>query len=410
MMGSYAKRFLTILTTNIAIISLVYLTLIILNKTSLLHQFNGLYFDSYHYQSIAESGYNGFLVAFFPFFPIVWKVLSLTPLTACLFNLVTYSAGYALLGHHLQTTRKQQLLYQFLPSFAFFFLPYSESLFFLFSTIVIIGVIKNDNRYLLGGLLLCTLTRPIAFVFLPALILFYWFRRGSMKDRILNIIKAFCPILIGLFIVFLIQRIQTGEWFSFFKVQEEGWGNKLSIPNFPLMSWGGDFMSLYDGITLWTCMLFGCISLKNMLAREVPNSVNSTPIMDAAQLSMLILAGTGLMILVTRGGMLFSLNRFVVASPFFIIALHTYFNDSISRKQAMYISLSLLIFSLFLGSYNHIRHISLYIAIATLVFALLFTLKSKELVSKAIRILSVFLLIGIQVYFFYRILTEQWTG
>jgi hypothetical protein len=410
MMASYAKRFAVILTTNIAIISIVYLTLIVLNKTDLLPQFTGLYFDSYHYQSIAETGYNGFLVAFFPFFPLVWKLFSLTPLTACIFNLITFSGGYALLGQHLKTNNLQQLVYQLLPSFAFFFLPYSEALFFFFSTLILIGVTKGNNLYLISGLFLCSLTRPIAFVFIPAFFLYYWFNNGNTKERLISFSKCIVPIFIGLFIVFLIQRLQTGEWLTFFKVQEEGWGNKISIPDLPLTSWGGNFMSLYDGLTLWFCMIFGIMSLRTIVQKN-SNSIQVSSLDNAAQLSMLILAGTGLMILFTRGGLLFSLNRFVVASPFFIVAIHHVLQQNkITKKQALYIALSIVLFSTFLGSYNHIRHICMYLGISLFLLFQLIAINSKKLISNIAFSLMLALLLTVQVYFFYRVLTEQWIG
>ena len=137
----------------------------------------------------------------------------------------------------------------------FFYLPYTESIFFACSTLILVGVKQQKLGYILTGLFFCTLARPAFTVFIPALIIVECFSNGSMKQILqrTGIYLLVCGA--GIVVVGLVQFNDTGEWFKFFAAQKM-WGNELQLPKLPFTSWAGGLIVRLDG----TAMLVGLIS------------------------------------------------------------------------------------------------------------------------------------------------------
>ncbi len=156
----YAVAFLAIL---LALKQFVYPELLSTN--------NFLNWDAEHYYRIKNFGYEGFRVAFFPLFPFVWKLLHLNVIGIIFLNAAVFFIAFYFLIRSLRSNTLEILLYLSIPSFCFFFLPYSEAIFFACSTLFLMGLKKNKISIVWLGLLLCSISRPAFTVFIPALII-----------------------------------------------------------------------------------------------------------------------------------------------------------------------------------------------------------------------------------------------
>ena len=105
-----------------------------------------LNWDAEHYQFIKQNGFESYRVAFFPLFPLIWKFLALGTYGAVLLNSIVFLMTFYLIVRKLKIKNSLEIvLYLTIPSFIFFYLPYSESIFFLCSTAILFGI--KDKKY-----------------------------------------------------------------------------------------------------------------------------------------------------------------------------------------------------------------------------------------------------------------------
>lgn len=374
----------------------------------LLRAQNFLNWDGEHYYWIKKYGYKDFRVAFFPLFPLIWKILHLSIYGIILFNIAVFATAFYFLTRKLKVSTPELLLYISVPSFCFFFFPYTEALFFACSTLLLIGLKDNKLLLILSGLFLCTLTRPAFTVFVPAFILMELFYGKLNLKTTYKIVSYIFVTLLGVLTVGLIQHHYTGEWFKFFEAQK-GWGNYLQLPALPLNSWGGGFILRLDGAAL----VFGLISGVLILAKIFKmNFIKSIEIPKEVFFSLCYLAGITLSVLLFRGGLLFSLNRFVFATPFVIVAAHFYIQQpfSFNRRQLIIGFVSLFAFWLLLGSYLHISALIPFLMLSIYLFLVLLLKDKREFIPK----MAIWCLIGMNVLFqvilVLKFLNKDWVG
>jgi hypothetical protein len=291
--------------------------LLIANKGDHLQQVNLLNWDAAHYYQIAMHGYNEeYRTAFFPLFPLLWKVLNLFPLGISILNGLIFSISTSLLVSYYKVNLKLHLLLLSIPSLFFMFIPYTEALFFLFGTILLIGFNKNSLVLIITGLLLSSMVRPSAYVFIPAIFITEYITKTNITSFIKRSLGFTLVTLLGLFSTVLIQYLYTNKWFVFFSAQQQ-WDNSLRIPKLPLTSWAGGTITRLDG----TALLVGLIAFFILIRIVVRyfKSINTNTISRSFLFSLLYLCGISLIVLLFRGGSLFSLNRFIYASPYFIL-------------------------------------------------------------------------------------------
>lgn len=215
--------------------------------------------DAEWYHSIMLKGYEYYWFmasnsAFFPLFPFTWKLLHLGSVGISTLNFLLFLSGIYGLYRVFSIELPRLLLYMALPSGIFFFLPYSESFFFLFTSLFLIGLVRQDQKMILVALLLASLTRATAMFFLPGIIVMELFNAPTLFDRkaIRNILLYSAASLSGLLIVVLFQYMQTHEWFAFAKMQIRFWRHRFTIPGFPLVSHGGEKSIWLDALAFFS--------------------------------------------------------------------------------------------------------------------------------------------------------------
>lgn len=373
--------------------------------------FAGKYYDAEWYLAIASKGYEDWQVAFFPGFPFLLQLFGWSPIGICILNALIFCTGFALLSHLLKLSFRQQLLLQSFPGLIFLLIPYTESLFFLACTVMLWSMHRQLWYLLVIGSLAAAFTRPMVFVLLPAFSITIWFVITDKRSRWLMLVLGNSALLAGTLLAFGVQAWYTGSWFSFFDVQEVGWGNRLGVPSLPFSSWAGSPIVQWDGFALWVCLLCSLCSVNEVLKWE--NGVHwIRPSNDRIVylFSLATLAGTGLMVIFTRGGMLFSLNRFVFAVPFIIVVMHHWVSSAMTWRRAVLIGGSFLLFSLLMGSYQHFQILLHYLLIsAWLIFGMVTWQKNS---TTAIRLnqwwwASLFIW---QFYLAYRVSQGLWVG
>jgi hypothetical protein len=339
---------------------------------------------------------------------LIWKFLALGTYGAVLLNSIVFLMSFYLIVRKLKIKNSLEIvLYLTIPSFIFFYLPYSESIFFLCSIAILFGI-KDKKYYLIYiGLFFAILARPAFTVFIPALIITEFFSEFRTKTWLR--ISIYIGIsLVGVLLVTFIQFLDTGEWFKFFEAQKH-WGNFLQIPSLPLTSWAGGFIVRLDGFAFLIGIISGGFLLGLIFKlKQFRNSVIPSEVI----FSLAYLGGITLIVLLFRGGSLFSLNRFIFATPFIIVAFNFWIKSDfcITKKQLFSIFGLIFIFWLLFGSYVHIQLMLKYLLV-TFYAILIFAMKSEiQFIRKWSLIALIFLGFTFQVVLFIRFLNGNWVA
>lgn len=366
-----------------------------------------LQFDAVLYQKIKNSGYQeNWLCAFFPAFPFLWKLLNLSILGISVFNSLIFCISVSAIAYLYKLNLVQQLFFLSIPSLIFMFVPYSEALFYFSSTLLIIGLNKNKTLLIIIGLLLCSLIRPTTFIFIPAILGTFYFSQKSIKQTFIKSSLPVLTLIIGLLITVSVHFYYTNKWFVFFEAQKL-WANYLHFPKLPFTSWGGDPIVRYDGSVLAisiACIIYCFKLLKLKLKKDLIKNQDLI-------FSLLYISGTSLLILAYRDGNLYSLNRFIFATPFLIISCCYFFsNYEFKIKHVWFVLFSSELFWLLFNSYNHIHNFLLFSTISIYFILMLFTKHTNKLIANA----SIISLIILNSYgfikLFNRFISNNWVG
>lgn len=403
-----SKYFFISIIYFIGIFILFLLLLKYLNSANIWNKLSFLNWDAAHYNHIAHIDYVGFRNTFFPLFPLTWKFLSLSAIGIVIFNGLIFIVSLSFLMYSLQINPKVFLLMLSFPSLIFVFLPYSESLFFAASVIVLVGINNRSYVMIFIGLFLATLTRPVACLFIPVSLMFLFMNRSMFQDT-KKIMYYILPVLIGMASVVVIQYCYTGDWFAFSHAEAAwGWGgNSFRLPKFHLTSWGGDNIARLDGSALLIGMI-ATIALGYFVLKKSPSLECLKN--ESVLFSTLYLAGICWFVLFTRGGSLFSLNRFVFATPFFFVALSAFLKKTWTTKEYLLIFFLLNAFWLLFGSYVHIQAFLAYFSLSIFLMLFLFISHHNKYLSRIAYSVCLICNVFLQLYFYHSFLSGGWVG
>lgn len=358
------------------------------------------YFDLEHYQFISTEGYDVLRTAFFPGFPLLLKALGGQLVLTSVVNILLVSASLAMLASYTRNAWERALLI-LQPVVCFWLIAYSEALFFFSITLAIRGLVSKQFWWLAMGLALAAFTRPLWAVLLPAFVWMYSVQKQEFGNIML--LGGMLGVTFGTVGAFAVQAVGVGKWATFFQAQKE-WGNELAFPAFPLSTWSDATVMLLDcaGLTVGVCA--GVLVLKASTRKQGRPSV--------WWMAMLYLAGICALVLCFRGGGLFSLNRFVFATPFFGLALlYAVRSAQESRKNYWWLAAPLVCI-IACGGYLHIQAMVNLLPILLVAVLWLFSAwvpipAMWRSVSRVALVLSAVLF---QVLMWTRVLCAEWVG
>lgn len=323
---------------------------------------NLIQWDAGWYFSIVQNGYQFIAnaqcnVAFFPMFPMVWKLGGFSVVAISLFNIMCFIAGILVLSKTYNFTNQEFLIALSFPSLFFCFVPYSEAIFFLSTSILLLGFNKQSKKLIFLGLLLTGLCRSTSMLFFPAFLfveLATIYPERNFKIAAKNILQYTAIAALSIFLVAIIQYCYTGRWFDFLFVQKF-WNKAWQMPKLPLTTWGGSRLLWLDGVAL----LFGLGALVlagwyiiNLFKKKLLITDKSVLFSMAY---LITISGITLLYSVTgEQTSIYSLNRYIIATPFltaFVVFISRIFFGS--RKVLIGFSAGLIIFTTFLFGLTH---------------------------------------------------------
>ncbi len=326
---------------------------------------NLIIFDGGWYKTIVDKGYvfvenSQTNLAFFPFFPYLWKFTRLSAVGISILNLVLTFVGLILINRYYSLKSWEILIFISIPSMFYCFVPYSEGTFYLFSVIMLIGLYKDSKILVIIGLFLTGLTRSAAIMFFPAII-FAELTNCNFKEikkaHTIRNLAIYCGVIIlTLLIVAVIQWAQTGKWFYFIEAQVH-WDNKISLPAFPLTTTHQHRQLWFDGAAFIIgifALIQSCVLFFKWIYLKSDFRINK-----AFAFSLVYLSVITLYILFSRTKdalgrtTIYSLNRYTFATPFFIVfILHYIRNNPLRKKDLLTIIPVIMLIILMFGAYR----------------------------------------------------------
>lgn len=379
--------------------------------------------DALWYKSVITKGYQyvdlkSCNAGFFPLFPMLWQAIGIeSGLSVSLVNCLIYITGLWFLIKTFRPSFYETLLLVSLPSMLFFYLPYTEALFFLFSSFMLIGLKKQHNYMLATAIFLASLTRPSFLFFIPAFGALYIV--DYKKDIKWALAKKYLflyilPSILALVIIVIAQKIATDTWFAYFKAQSNAWSRKFRFPRLPFGSLEDKSFYWMEVISFWIgtfiTIMAGFISYQYYKAKESVKRYSRVYLFSICYLVMSFLSIVFFNPTWEIGRtLLHGINRYMFANPFFFIFVwksSQYFK--FKKIHFVYLFLFSLVFWLLLEPLSsYIEHLPYYLVITAYLLSFSFFIQTKNKVVT----LSLFLvnIIG-QVYLFHKFINAEWIG
>jgi hypothetical protein len=391
--------------------------------------------DATLFRAVRDSSYSGSdkhnkeRLAFFPLYPLVWKLSFIDSPLIFIFNYLLFAAGLLLLFNLLCASNKPIILIIALaaPFAVIFYLPYAESLFLLTFAISVWGLFQKKYWLFFVGAFGFAMTRPAVLIFIFALIaadICYWYAHRNFRYLFKEMALKTAPFILGFFTVVMIQFSYSGSFSAYFDSlaiwpSETGFLNKIvdwSIEGFGMSVFSIFFFAIP---CLIYSMQWGLQQLKSTDKTLPPSLFRG----DASWIkeylfkaSVLFTAGNIVYTFLTSGNSLNGFYRYTMAVPCFYIILFLAPEKlkSISRKKTLILfSVCLLAMCAFLalveygGNRFSFQYAGLYLSVLLLLFFL-----SESWLSKGKRIIIGLILAAFcilwQTYLFNMYLSEGW--
>ena len=204
---------------------------------------NAYNWDAGYYMAIRDYSYSDvdshFMdrYAFYPFFPIVWKLSCIRSHHIILLNFLFFGLALILLSELLMKGKKYEILYFILalliPPVVVFYLPYAESLFVLTLIVAMVGMYRKKYWFYFVPMVCFSMTRPAVVILMFAFLgteLVYFFRHRNYKHWLRQSALVTAPVLTGWLIVTIMQYLYSGSWTVYFDTWDI-WSNESGIFN-----------------------------------------------------------------------------------------------------------------------------------------------------------------------------------
>ena len=315
---------------------------------------NVVRWDVFFHQSIKDYGYiyvprSTCNLAFFPLFPILWKILNLSPLIMCLFNYVLFLFSFTILLHKEKLHPGIVLFLLSIPSFIFFALPYSESLFFLFAALLLKGYKEQSTFYIVIALFCVSMVKSVSVIIIPAILIVELMTYSKNKPWFYGLLLKLSATVSGLMLSVLIQVYQTGKWFYFIEVQQY-WNRHWIVPGFPLTTISPERILALDGIAfiIGIMAIAYCLHQAYLYGNAFLIKKNWTEKHPEVLFSALFLSGTVILDTiftynVDGAGNLWSMNRHLLCTPFFVVFIVFFLTNPVQHlwiKICLFVTLT----------------------------------------------------------------------
>lgn len=335
---------------------------------------NLIVWDAAHYNDIRVDMYQGKIAynekfAFFPLFPLMWKALGVNAFGICLVNWLLFFLGMLVM---FQIFKEKDLPYWayfmvlLVPMTVVYMIPYSEALFFLCIAFGMYGILKEKYWFYFIGFLLASMARSSANIFLVAFLcveMLVSLRQESFKHFITHFLKRILPIILGVFLVMLFQKLRGAEsWFAFIKAQSY-WDKKISLPSLPFTDWSSEGKSITFPFILMYFVPMLIVLARECFLRLLGKKKENISTWDYLRyLSILYIVGNIILAMLTQQGGLYSLSRYMLCTPFFVFLLYdTVLRSRNNKWQIVYGLIGLLSILYFLKYFSNFQYCGIWL-------------------------------------------------
>lgn len=315
-----------------------------------------LHWDAQLYFQIKENGYDmqsaggDYIFAFFPLFPLIWKITHMSSTMILFFNYLLYVISIVLIikCFHTQDVEKRNTFTAIAictPMLVVFLIPYSEGIFMLTATIALWSIYKNRYTTYFIAALFMSMTRPSVTIIGVALLfseIYFWFEHRKLTVAFRSFVFKMLPLIFGVLIVSLIQLAYgSASLFKFIEVQKY-WGFQLQFPQ-QLTDWAheqfGTNVSLLVLLLPASTVYLGYHVLRNIFNKTHGSQVENYRTAKYRKeyifvFSLIYILGTILSILFFRGGSLNGISRYILCTPFYYITLFM-LNEKLTDVKAV---------------------------------------------------------------------------
>lgn len=237
--------------------------------------------DTQHYMNIAKYGYSSstvnekhLLIAFFPLFPLLTKIVTFASQNYLLSGLIVSNISYifavyylyklVLIDYDKNDALRAVICLSVFPTAYFLHAAYTESL-FIALTVASFYYARNGRWALASilGMLTC-LTRITGILILPVLLIEYLYQKDFKKENIKKDVLWILVIGLGFLIYLLINYSTYGNPLKFLEIQSDHWRINPSLPTNGFYTAWGYFSSnditqeLFQG---WFQIIFALLGL-----------------------------------------------------------------------------------------------------------------------------------------------------
>jgi hypothetical protein len=299
-------------------------------------------FDASHYSAIKDNFYNyspkneesKFNSAFFPLFPLLWRMSFLSAKGIMVLNFILHFISALILAFvFCRNSMTSALLIIFsLPTLTVFLIPYSEALFMFSLSIALLGWKQKNDYIYIAGLLAASMTRPVFLLLIFAIVateLFYIISCRKHEINYRHISISVITLLSGTFLVTIFQNhFHHDSLLTFFYAQKH-WGTFPQLPKYII---DGSFESL--GMDVWALLFslfFGLIILIPKLLRKWESIIDQFDYWYYFSWIYLLIATS--FVLFLQAGSLHSLYRYTLCTPFFYIIIFQNLNTQLKLTK-----------------------------------------------------------------------------
>lgn len=276
--------------------------------------------------------------AFSPLFPFLWRLSHLQAKFMVIVNYLLFAFSVLILsGLFLSPAvfgkSERAILFTLaltMPSVFSFYIPYCEATFIFTMSVALWGLFKNKLWVFLVFFTLCSLSRPSFLLIGLALIttdIYFLIIHKNFKLFIRELGIKILPVLLGMMITFFIQYLHSGSFFKMFEVHSMFWDHNFQYPktitDWSTEGYGMNIFSIFSVVFPSALFLFVYL-LKNYETTEIPPvSLFSAATREQYLFSFSIVyfIGNFLFVMLTQGGNLSGLHRYILVSPFFYLFL-----------------------------------------------------------------------------------------